>query len=259
MNQPESIYSEQSRGNLRSRQSVPFLRSPLSSLDNWNEQPSLPSSLNVKGKTLVARQAAELLAKDRRISELTAQLSEEESRSEKTRIVNHKLTASVEELTTKLAKVEGELAAQNRTVDFLRDQLSTAQGKLFDIQFKEPEAASRHPAFARARQNKSEVQWLLQLRKQGWYELEDLATTFAGENRLGEGFTPKDYAAIIQSVNTETVTVQYSKASPIRTFYFENPKSFVPTLPLYYQGRPVGVLIEDSITVDELMLAEGIV
>jgi hypothetical protein len=238
---------------------VPFLRGPLSTLDNWNEEPSLPNSLNVKGKTLVARQATELLAKDRRINELAAQLSEEESRSEKARITNQKLSASVEELTTKLAEVEGELAVQNRMVDFLRDQLSTAQGKLFDLQFKEPEAASRHPAFARARQNKSEVQWLLQLRKQGWYELEDLATTFAGEARLGEEFSPKDYAAIIQSVNTETVTVQYSKAAPMRTFYFENPKSFVPTLPLYYKGRPVGVLPEDSMMVDELMLSEGIV
>ncbi|RDW77172.1 hypothetical protein BP6252_05225 [Coleophoma cylindrospora] len=229
------------------RKSMPFLRGPPVGFD-------VP---NTNSKTLVARQAAELIQKDRIIKDLRARLAEADSYVDATNETNQILESKLEMLGSKFEELEKELGAQNRAVDFLRDQVSTYQEKLFELQFKEPDAApQRHPAFTRI-QGKTEVQWLLQLRAQGWYELEDLATTFAGEDRLGEGFTPKDYTAIIQSVNPETVTVQFSKNTPMRTFYFESPKSFVPSLPLYYKGRAVGVLDERG-HVDKLMVLEGI-
>lgn len=212
--------------------------------------------MNTTSKPLVARQALDIAEKDRIIKDLQMRLQNAQSVSEETNRTNQILQRNLEELGTRFQEVEKELGAQSRMVDFLRDELSTCRGKLFDLQFKEPEAPPRHPAFTRIK-GKTEVQWLLQLRAQGWYELEDLATTFAGEERLGEGFTPKDYTAIIQSVNPETVTVQFSKDTPLRTFYFESPKDFVPSLPLYYKGKPVGVT-DQSKHVEKLMVLEGL-
>ncbi|KAL3427509.1 hypothetical protein PVAG01_01018 [Phlyctema vagabunda] len=226
------------------RKSMPFLRGPPSSESTATSKP------------LVARQAADLAEKNRIIKDLQKQLQLSQSIIEDGVRKNETLERKVDELETTLGEVKTELGAQNRMVDFLRDQNNTLQGKLFDLQFKEPVAAPRHPGFTRT-QGQTEVQWLLQLRGQGWYELEDLATTFAGEDRLGEGFTAKDYTAIIQSVNTKTVTVQHSANAPLRTFYFESPKDFVPSLPLYYKGKPVGVADEGK-HVERLMALEGI-